>query len=53
MLQAQNKLEEAEVCFRQVIKLKPEAANAHNNLGNMLQAQVLNLKKLKFAIVKP
>jgi len=38
-LRAQSKFDEAADCYRQVLKLKPEHAKAHNNLGAVLLEQ--------------
>ena len=39
VLQAQGKLEEAEILYRHVLTLKPDLAEVHVNLGNVLQAR--------------
>ena len=34
-LKGQGKLDEAAACYRQALELKPDFAEAHNNLGNV------------------
>ena len=38
-LQDQGKLDEAVACYRRALELKPDYAEAHNNLGNALKEQ--------------
>ena len=35
----QGKLDEAVACYRRALELKPDFAEAHNNLGNALKDQ--------------
>ena len=35
----QGKLDEAVACYRRALELKPDYAEAHNNLGNALKDQ--------------
>ena len=37
MLKEQGKLDEAVACYRRALELKPDYAEAHNNLGNRLE----------------
>ena len=39
VLQAQGKLDEALACYRRALELRPDYAEAHNNLGNALRNQ--------------
>jgi protein O-GlcNAc transferase len=38
-LNDQGKLDEAVACYRRALELKPDYAEAHNNLGNALKDQ--------------
>ena len=38
-LKDQGKLDEAVACYRRALELKPDYAEAHNNLGNALKDQ--------------
>jgi protein O-GlcNAc transferase len=39
LLAEQGRPEEAETAYREALRINPEHANAHYNLGNVLQGQ--------------
>src|SRR5208283_5074227 len=41
VLQAQDKLDEAVACYERALALRPELAEAHHSMGNVLQAMNL------------